>query len=253
MAKFTDTVQGTFAVVIGLCLLCAIFVAGSAVALKPLQLANAAQAKQQSIMNIVGIDTKGQDIAALYEQRVKSFTYNVNSHELVARESLNDVYSAVEDAAGQDVSALGTTAGIRGLTELLPVFEVTKEDGSADAYVVDVRGAGLWGTMYAFVAIEPNGETIRNIYFYNHSETPGLGGEIQNPRWTAQFQGKQAVNSQGDVVITVTKNADPNKGEVDGLSGASLTSKGVDNTLKFWLSDEGYGQFFAQLRQGGAQ
>lgn len=251
MAKNNETIGRTFTVVIILCLVCSIIVAGSAVLLKPRQQANAAEAKQLNIMATAGIETQGKEVTMLFGERVKTWGYDVASNELVAFNELSSLDASIGEAAPVSVSTVGVAAGVRDMHNLIPVYEILNESGATDSYVLDIRGAGLWGMMYAFLAVEPNGKDIRGIYFYNHGETPGLGGEIQNPRWTARFEGLQAVSASGDVTIAVRKAA--GEGEVDALSGATITSNGVNNTLKFWLSKEAYGGFLAQLRDGGAK
>lgn len=251
MAKQVETVGRTFSVVIVLCLVCSIFVAGSAVLLKPRQQANAVEAKQVNIMTTAGIDTKGHAAAELFAQRVKTWGYNVTTNEFVAYEGLKALDTVLAESAPVEVSKFGVATGVRDMHQVIPVYEVLTENGTTDAYVLDFRGAGLWGMMYAFLAVEPDGQTIRDIYFYAHGETPGLGGEVQNPRWSSRFSGLTAVKKDGTVAIAVRKNA--GEGEVDALSGATITSNGVDNTLKFWLSGEAYGGFLAQLRDGGIQ
>lgn len=251
MADNKETVGRTFAVVLVLCLVCSIIVAGSAVLLKPRQQANAAEAKQLNIMATAGIETKGAEIATLFDKRVKTLGYNLATNEIVSFDTLGQLEGAIENSAAFTVSKEGTEAGVRDQHQVVPVYEILNDSGVTDSYVLDLRGAGLWGMMYAFLAIEPNGENIRGIYFYKHSETPGLGGEIQNPRWTARFNGLQAIDASGDVTIAVRKAA--KEGEVDALSGATITSDGVNKTLKFWLSNEAYGGFLAQLRDGGAK
>lgn len=253
MADNKETVGRTFGVVLVLCLVCSIVVAGSAVLLKPRQQANVAEAKQVNIMSTAGIDTKGAEVTELFEKRVKTWGYNLDTNELVAFDALGKLDGAVAESALFPLSAKAKEAGVRDLHTVVPVFEVLTENGVTDSYVLDLRGAGLWGMMYAFLALEPNGETIRGIYFYEHGETPGLGGEIQNPRWTARFEGKRAVEENGDVAISVTKGADEAKGQIDALSGATITSNGVNKTLQFWLSEEAYGGFLTQLRDGGAK
>lgn len=252
MASNKETVGKTFAVVIILCLVCSIIVSGSAVLLKPRQQANAAEAKQLNIMQTAGIDTAGKMIPELFAQRVKPLGYNLDNQEVTTFDSLVALEQATSDSAMTQVTPEGQVAGVRDLHSLVPVYQILDEQGSTSAYVLDVRGAGLWGMMYAFLAIEPNGQDIRGIYFYEHGETPGLGGEIQNPRWTARFEGKPAVDAEGNVAIAVKKAANPEQGEVDALSGATITSNGVNNTLKYWLSTDAYGGFLAQLSKGGA-
>ena len=95
--------------------------------------------------------------------------------------------------------------------------------------------------------------TVAGLEFYDHKETPGLGGEIVNPRWKAIWKGKEVYSDAGDVVISVIKGSVDKRNEkakyqVDGLSGATITSNGVTNLLSFWLGEMGYGPLIKQIR-----
>ena len=97
--------------------------------------------------------------------------------------------------------------------------------------------------MYGFLALDADGNTIRELIYYQHKETPGLGGEVQNPAWQALWNGKKLFNN-GEVAIQVKKQAGTqNPYAVDALSGATLTSNGVQNTLSYWLGDNGFGPY----------
>jgi Na+-transporting NADH:ubiquinone oxidoreductase subunit C len=108
--------------------------------------------------------------------------------------------------------------------------------------------------MYGFISLEKDLQTVGGITFYEHGETPGLGGEVDNPRWKASWQGKRAMDATGDVILQVIKGAvnpesDSAKHQIDGLSGATLTTRGLDNLIQYWLGDNGYGPFLAQQRE----
>ncbi|RUO30462.1 NADH:ubiquinone reductase (Na(+)-transporting) subunit C [Aliidiomarina sanyensis] len=250
MASKNDTISKTFTVIILLCLVCSIIVSGAAVGLKDRQEANAALAKQQNILRTAGVDLGGRAADSVFAERVRLLTFNRETSEISEFDSLFDLEEALAQSSAKDGGERASAAGVRGLRRDIPVYVIRGDNGdSIDAYVIDIRGAGLWGMMYAFLAIDPDGQTIRGINFYDHSETPGLGGEIQNPRWRSNFEGKDAVDSDGQVAIRVRKSAGDN--EVDALSGATITSDGVDRTLQFWLSQEAYGAFLARVREEG--
>ena len=121
--------------------------------------------------------------------------------------------------------------------------------------MLPIVGKGLWSTMYGFLAMEPDLKTIRGINYYEQGETPGLGGEVDNPRWKAQWKGKIAYQD-GKPAIDVVKGSvgasDPNaKYKIDGLAGATITSNGVENTVKYWLGDDGFGKFIKRQRKKG--
>ncbi|MGB0764601.1 MAG: NADH:ubiquinone reductase (Na(+)-transporting) subunit C, partial [Luminiphilus sp.] len=115
---------------------------------------------------------------------------------------------------------------------------------------------GLWSTLYGFVALESDGNTIAGLGFYEHKETPGLGGEVDNPRWKNLWKGKQ-VYRDGAVAISVVKGSvdqgsDAANWQVDGLSGATLTSRGVSNLVQYWLGEDGFEPYLRNLREGDA-
>ncbi|HAY80150.1 MAG TPA: Na(+)-translocating NADH-quinone reductase subunit C, partial [Planctomycetaceae bacterium] len=110
---------------------------------------------------------------------------------------------------------------------------------------------GLWSTLYGFVAVERDASDklnqIAGLTFYSHAKTPGLGGEVDNPAWKEKWQGKRVRNDGGEVQLAVIKGVAKSEFEVDGLSGATITSNGVTNTIQYWMSDEGFGKFLANI------
>ncbi|MFQ3237076.1 MAG: Na+-transporting NADH:ubiquinone oxidoreductase subunit C, partial [Paraglaciecola sp.] len=117
--------------------------------------------------------------------------------------------------------------------------------GEVTRIVLPVHGSGLWNLMYGMLAIDNDGNTVRELVYYDQKETPGLGGEVQNPEWKAKWEGKKLFKD-GEVAINVKKGADANNPyAVDALSGATLTSNGVQNTLDYWLGDNGFGPYLA--------
>ena len=126
------------------------------------------------------------------------------------------------------------------------------ENGDLDKVILPVYGYGLWSTLYGFMAIEDDGNTISALKFYDHAETPGLGAEVDNPGWLNQWPGKLLRDENGDLEITVAKTAPP-AGEdyhVDALSGATLTSVGVDNLVRFWMGEQGFERFLNRVKAG---
>ena len=120
--------------------------------------------------------------------------------------------------------------------------------------ILPIEGKGLWSTLYGYLAVGRDGNTIRGITFYQHGETPGLGGEVDNPKWKALWPGRKAYDAEGHAAIGVIKGQAPGAAEaphkVDGLSGATITSNGVTKLVRFWLGDGGFGKFLAGFRKG---
>ena len=149
----------------------------------------------------------------------------------------------------------GDVAGIRRRAKLAPVYFVKNEQGQTETLILPVYGQGLWSTMYGFIALQPDGNTVKGITFYDHGETPGLGSEIQNPRWQALWPGKQFYNADGQFELKIIKgHADlSERHKVDGLSGSTLTSNGVEHLFAYWMGQHGYGTFLSKLRSGELQ
>ncbi len=147
-------------------------------------------------------------------------------------------------------------ASIKRQAKFAAVYLV-EEKGGIEKVILPVHGLGLWSTLYGFIALDAKDlTTIKGLVFYEHAETPGLGGEVDNPNWKALWNGKQAFDESGRVRIEVIKGSvNPGNSEaryqVDGLSGATLTARGVDNMLKYWLGENGFGPFLARLKERG--
>ena len=125
-------------------------------------------------------------------------------------------------------------------------------DDELNTVILPVRGYGLWGILYGYLAISNDLNTIVGLEFYEHKETPGLGAEIDNPAWKALWNGKKLFDDEGNLLIKVVKgkvamNEADSYYKVDGLSGATLTSNGVTNLLAFWLGDLGYLKFLLSI------
>jgi Na+-transporting NADH:ubiquinone oxidoreductase subunit C len=136
----------------------------------------------------------------------------------------------------------------------MPLY-IKSTNGVNEGYSIPISGKGLWSTIYGYLAIEPDGKTVKGLTFYKHGETPGLGGEIEKEWFTSNFIGKQIVNPSGELIgIKVIKGqVDPEDSEayhkVDGISGATMTTKGLN---KFLIADlESYNPFFVNLRASG--
>jgi Na+-transporting NADH:ubiquinone oxidoreductase subunit C len=144
----------------------------------------------------------------------------------------------------RELSNAEDVASIRRRANFATVFLIPGD--SEDEYetvVLPVSGYGLWGIMYGYLALEGDGNSVRGIGFNEHQETPGLGGEIDNPRWLQQWPDKQIYGEDNNVVFQVVKDGADDEHEVDALAGATLTSRGVENLINFWMGDLGFGPF----------
>ncbi|MEM6909004.1 MAG: Na(+)-translocating NADH-quinone reductase subunit C [Pseudomonadota bacterium] len=252
LALPVDSLPKTMAIAVSLCLVASMAVSALAVSLRPVQEANKLQDKQMNVLQVAGIYEEGQDIAeafSAFELHVLELESGEFSDQFDPREF--DDLAAAEDPA-TSVALTEDPAGIGRQATHKTVYLLRDDAGEIDKVVLPIHGYGLWSTLYGFIAVEENGDDIYGLQFYEHGETPGLGAEVDNPRWKAQWRGKQLFNDNGELAINVAKSVDADGAEyhVDSLSGATLTSDGVDNLVRFWMSEEGYGAFLDNLRAG---
>ncbi len=257
MSNNNESIGKTFFVVIGLCLICAIFVAASAVGLRPKQTENKLLDAQKNILLAVGM-LQGEDIKSQFDKHVQIRLVDLETGEFVEQDPLTyDYRKMMKDPSGSiALDEQDDKAKIKTRAKIAPVY-LAYADGveskNISFVVLPIHGYGLWSTMHGFLALDKDGNTIKGLNYYEHGETPGLGGEIQNPQWVAQFVGKKLLDEAGQPAIKILKPGNANAtaaSEVDGLSGATLTSNGVQNTFTFWSGAKGFAPFLAKVRQG---
>ncbi|MFV0437234.1 MAG: Na(+)-translocating NADH-quinone reductase subunit C [Desulfopila sp.] len=240
--------------VLVLAFVCSALVAGAAVGLRPKQEANRQLDRQKNILYAAGIFDPDKPIAEQFaniETRVVELkTGKFVDPALIDPQSYNQRRAAYTSDLGTVIPRDEDTAGITRQERYSLVYLVKKDDRLAEV-VLPVRGKGLWSTMYAYVAVDADLTTVRGVSFYEHGETPGLGGEVANRTWENTWQGKELYKDDR-VALRLTKGGvDPTSADapyqIDGLSGATLTSKGVSHLLEFWFGEHGFKPFFQRL------
>jgi Na+-transporting NADH:ubiquinone oxidoreductase subunit C len=245
----------TLAVAAAVCLTCSVLVSASAVLLRPLQEAGRERAREREFMAIVARQPALADMLAELEQvevraRVVELATGryadwVDPAELDPRAAERDPLQSVELPPERD------TAGIGRRAKLATVYEVRREE-QLELAILPVHGAGYGGVLRGYLAVGSDGNTVAGLGFYEHGETPGLGGEIDDPDWLAEWEGRQLRDAQGRVRIGTTMEAlDPAAPEaahlVDGITGATRTSDGVTNLLRFWAGADGFGPYLERI------
>ena len=252
--KDKNSIGNVFRVAVGVCLVCAVIVSTAAVTLRPLQEENRAAFRQLNVLQAAGIYQPGMNVAAAFE-RIERRIVEFDTGEYVDPPGGFDPVRAVRDPAqSRALSAGGDPAGIGRRTHYGEVFLARDEGGQLERVILPVHGYGLWSTMYAFLALEPDLKTVAGISFFEHGETPGLGGEIENPRWQQGWVGTRVRDQDGNLGFRVDRGRTPEgvpdaDYRIDGLSGATITSRGVENMVRFWLGEEGYGPYLTQLER----
>jgi Na+-transporting NADH:ubiquinone oxidoreductase subunit C len=212
-----DSNSYTFIYASALVVVVAAVLSVAAIGLKPFQDKNIEVAKKSDILKSVGIESDASTAVDLYEEYVRD-SYVVN----FSGEKVDGVAFDVnmKEELTKDVAARN-----------LPVY-VCQVNGGETKYILPVRGKGLWGPVWGYVAVNDDKNTIYGATFGHKGETPGLGAEIEKDDFQLQFKGKKILK-EGKVTFLVAKGgAKPgDMHAVDAISGGTITSKGVEDML----------------------
>ncbi len=262
MADFDkDSLSNTFIVAIAVCLVCSVIVSGIAVALKPTQQLNKELDQKQNILRAAGLLPANSNVAAdgrgvdeLFEE------FTIRAVDLETGRYRDDIdpttFDPIRAAKNPELSlALSGEQDIATLRrrENVSLVYLKQGENGIDKVVLPVRGYGLWGTLFGYLALDADLQTISGLGFYQHKETPGLGGEVDNPKWKAAWEGVQLFDTSGTPNVQLVKRrSSPQSAaaqyEVDALSGATFTTRGVQNLIHFWTGELGFGPFIQRLK-----
>jgi len=253
-----DTIQKTITVAVVLCVVCSVIVSTAAVMLRPAQKTNKAIDIKQNILRAADMFDASASVDEQFEvveAKIVDLTTGKFSEDVDP--ATYDQFKASKDPSmSEKLDKKTDIASISRLEKYAKVYIVSGDSGF-EKVVLPIRGYGLWSTLKGFIALESDLNTVIGLGYYDHKETPGLGGEVDNPKWQAIWPGKKVYDAKGDVALGVIKGAvntsTPNVDyKVDGLSGATLTSNGVDYMIKFWLGENGFAPFLTNLKKGEA-
>lgn len=261
-----NSVTGTIVVAVVLCLVCSLVVSAAAVGLRPRIAANRELKINRNVLIAAGLWRNGMTTADIdtafksIERVLINLPRSPNGAEagsaatdlpanFDARKASKDPQLSIAIPPALDL------AKIRRREIAAPVFLVKGDQGEVKQYILPVYGKGLWSTLYGFLALQADGRTVAGITFYEHGETPGLGGEVDNDRWRALWPGKVAISADGVPQIDVIKGSvEPGSPgaefRIDGLSGATITSNGVEGLVNYWLGEDGFGPYLERVRSG---
>lgn len=239
------------------CLVCSIVVSTSAVALRDRQNRNKVLDRQTQVLVVAGLLKEGEkvgpeEVEGLFEDNIQTRVVDLTNGEY---DSTVDTRTYDQRKATKDPAlsrqAPANNAGITRLPTHSLVYQ-RMDDGEVRSLILPIEGKGLWSTLYGFIALAPDTTTIEGITFYEHGETPGLGGEIDNPGWKATWTGRQAFDENWQPAVEVIKGVagpvDEDPYRVDGISGATLTARGVSDLVRFWLGENGFDLYLTNFR-----
>ena len=284
MSLDKDSLPNTFLVATLLCLVCALIVSGAAVALKPMQIKNAQLDRKKNILTVSGFseeEIKSAGIEKLFEERFEATIIDLETGEEASeacQEALagagkiyTDVVAEYEqlwaskskkgkawaESNGKEpicsrLEKKEDKCGIKYRERYSHVFKLKGADGSAEKYVFPVRGNGLWSLMQGYLAVEPDFQTVAGLTYYEQGETAGLGGEVMNPNWKKKWIGKSIYDSDKVSLSCSKGDQSQNPYGVDALAGATITSNGVTNMIKYWMGPSGFGPFIEKTKSGAS-
>ncbi|WP_367111104.1 Na(+)-translocating NADH-quinone reductase subunit C [uncultured Psychrobacter sp.] len=266
MSKPKSNNMTTISVALTLCLVCSVLVSAVAVGLKPAQVENARLDRNKNILVAAGMYDPASDTADDVAERFQDFDVEIvdlragnylTDDDLsaagIADRNAYDASQATKNAALSEDLGDNDPASIGRVPKYAKVYVKNDDSGNPEMVVLPIQGYGLWGTIYGFLTLESDMNTIKGISFYEHKETPGLGARIEEPEWRAKWQGIHSYDENGEVATGVTKAGNPKENWVDGISGATLTGRGVSNMIQFWLGEQGYKPYLDSLRQENGQ
>ncbi len=249
-----NSTRKTIIVALSLCVVCSVVVSTAAVALRPIQQQNQELDRKTNILQVANLLQPGQSIAQQFSE-ITPRVVNLETGEYadnVNPDTYNQLAAAQDPAQSRTLSG-ADPAGLGRLENYATVYLVGDPE-NPDEIILPVRGQGLWSLMLGYLALEGDGNTVVGLSYYSQGETPGLGGEVDNPRWKAQWPGKEiyppgsmdpAIRLVKGGVSSSTPDAEY---KVDALSGATLTSNGVTNMLQFWMGERGFANYLARFR-----
>lgn len=249
-----------FMVVVVVAVVCSVLVSSTVVVLRPIQLNNQLLERSKNVMGLTGLlekESKPSDdeILALFKSldvRIvnideATFDSELNVDAFNQRRAVNNPELSVAIPNKNDLASLGRRS------RYTTIYLVWQDD-KFERIILPIHGSAMWSTLYGFLALESDLNTIAAATFYEHGETPGLGDQITRPNWLAQWQGRKIYDEQGTLRFAVgagraQAGAPAALYEVDALTGATVTADAVTSLVHYWLGPHGYQPFLDQLRK----
>ena len=250
-----DTILKTLTVALLLCLVCSVIVSSAAVGLRERQLENKRLYEKKNLLLVTGLledphASKASILQAYASVETRVIDFKTGEYTEHDPEAYDQEKASKNPAEYHSIDPRKDIAGIKTRAGHGKVYLI-KDNGTLSKIVIPIKGKGLWSTLYGLLALESDARTVYGISFFQHGETPGLGGEIDNPDWKSLWKGKQIYNDLGKPVLRVVKGraTEPMiQHKIDGLTGATITSVGVENLINYWHGDDQYGKFLKRLR-----
>ena len=256
-----DSPLKAFIVILLTALVCSSFVSAAVVVFRPMQMNNKMIERSRNIVKLTGLVEEGvkpseEEMLELYRGMdvrildIDQADYNEDLDPLTfdARRAVNNAELGVDIPPDQDQASLGRRS------RYMPIYRVVDEAGQLQRLILPVHGTGMWSTIYGYIALESDLNTIAAVTFYEQNETPGLGDQIMRPEWQAKWAGRRIYDEAGDLRFAINHGkVEPGSSiwlyEVDALTGATVTADAVTSLIHYWFGPNGYRDYLDKLRQ----
>ena len=251
-----ESIVKTIGVAFAVCLICSLVVSSSAVSLRDLQKENKLNDKRIKILQVADIYDPSISIAEQFSELESKFIdFNtglmMDEYNNFSIDEYDQIVVTKDPNLSSKVPSSEDIAIIKNRENVGKIYILRDEVGTIDKLVLPIRGYGLWGTLYGYISIEEDFNTVSGIEFYDHKETPGLGAEVDNPKWKAQWKGKKIYKDNKVNLAVIKGKVETGDSEstykIDGLSGATITSRGVTNMVAYWFGESGYSSLLREL------
>jgi Na+-transporting NADH:ubiquinone oxidoreductase subunit C len=230
---------------------CALMVTAATVMLRPIQAQNRAAEQQARLEALISaVPGMAELVASAGGDALSTVVVDLDRGAAAAdvtpetlSDALADPSNWTELGGGDDI------AGIRSRPDLAQIY-LLRDGDRVSLAILPVVGTGYNGRIQALLAVNGDMQTLAGIAITEQSETPGLGARIEEPLWQQSFVGKQLFDATGSIRFAVARGPSRTDHEVDGITGATRTSNGITQMIRFWVGPNGYGPLMAAVRRG---
>ena len=252
-ASGRDSVANTILVAFIVSLVCSVMVSTSVVLLKPKQLEN--QLIHSGLRNVIELISSieksrsnqeliGEIDTRLVDLETGEYVTGMDAAQFNPRAAASDPDSSVAIPPDLDIANIERRAKFARVS-------LVKEGDHIKYIVLPVYGAGMWSTIYGYIALEADGNTIAGLNIYEQAETPGIGDKVEDPSWLDKWEEKCVYRQGGKPAIEIVKGklVAKTRYQVDALTGATKTGEGVTNMLLYWFGSHGFKPYLEKIRK----
>ncbi|MGR8947201.1 MAG: Na(+)-translocating NADH-quinone reductase subunit C [Gammaproteobacteria bacterium] len=247
-----DSVRNTLLVALAVSFTCAVLVSTTAVLLKPRQLENrlfyGGYRNIVQLLETSGLGLDAEDImreleVKLIDLATGAYIDNIDPTTFDQREALKDPEMSIAITLSDDLAKINRRAKYAEAYEL-------RRGGRLHYVLLPINGAGMWSTIYGYIVLGADLNTVAGVSFHEHGETPGIGDKIQDPKWLAEWRGRVIYQDNKPAFEIVKRSTGaPTIYQVDAITGATITSESTGRMVRYWLGEHAFQPYLERLRR----